>query len=1183
MSSSIGNPFALIANQYRSDRAEYTKIILLFGYLFFVVSASTLSRTAADTLFLSRFDASALSYMYLPQALTLLVSGFIYQKLCGRYRTDQLVVGVIAMASLLAITSRVAVGIGYDWVFPVIYVGYDVLNFLMIVCFWQFATSIMDQRKAKRTIGWVGSGGLVGGILSGFGLKLLVQPLGTENLIIIYAVAQLLCLVFVLKLMRGIKNPSETFAIKPASKTTSSKTKVKENQERQGLFRSVPHLKYVAIMAGTLVISLTLIDYQFKVILRGSLQNEELAGFMGSFYGFAGILALIVQLFVSGKLITRFGVMTAILVFPVLLFTGSLALLIMPVLAVATAVKASDKVLGDTIYSSVSQLIMFPIPPEWRGKAKGFLDGIVRNGAKGIAAISLIALSQWFAVEQFSYFILALIAGCIFAAVKIKKTYLTMLLSTLQSKGMDLQDEPDFVDPASIQILTSAMYSKEKQEALYAFSILSGIREFDMFAQLERLLEHPVREMRIEALKFVQSSVPIGGELKLEPLLADPVDTEVRAHAILALSAYAREEQLDRMIAYLEHSEVPIRAAAIVGLVKYYGIEGMFHAVGVLKQLLESDHEEERKAMASLFGQIGIQSFYKPLIPMLRDSSPFVRIRALESAALLRVPELVPSIVPLLRDSKVRQQAVAALQAYDEAVIIPLLEPYLIAAESNLHLPRVLEKVGTQAALDSLLRHYRVMSAELREKILESATRLHAGLAKVDMQQAEQLISFEITTYWDWTGHSQTLARTTVTAELSEALEQMRMRHIGRIFRLLAFLYDAKAINAVYTSWTNGNARQQANAIEVVDQLLAGKLRADITRIISSPIAGRNESSSPALANQALDWFYELGDSWINRNIEYLRASEEQRVTDKLMNQVQLLKKVSLFSELTGRDLFNIAQQLQTVEKIKGTTIVRQGDIGDSLYLIERGTAGIYIDSTCVKVLGAYDYFGEMSVITHKARSASVIAEEDVTLYELTSNAFYEIIFDRTEIAMAMMKLLSLRLRSTNEKIASTAAEADREIAAADGAALDSLDASGKNETMIRRILVLQKISLFAHCSQEDFVALAQMTEESVYEPGEKVCSVGDDGDTLYGIIDGAIQVHKGPEKLAMLGIGQIFGEMALIDGQPRSADCTAIRRTVLLELTREQAFAFCFQKMHILKGLMRVLAERTQDTERLA
>lgn len=705
---SIVNPFTLLSRQFQSDRTEYSKIFYLFGYLFFIVAASTISRTAADTLFLSRYDASVLSYMYLPQAATLLLTGFIYQKLCGRFRTDQLVVRVIIIASMLALLSRLAVGIGFSWIFPVIYVGYDVLNFLMIVCFWQFATSIMDQRKAKRMIGFVGSGGLVGGILSGFGLKLLVQPLGTENLIFIYAAAQLLCLLFVLKLLRGVPNPAEFFAIKSTVKKLS-KAQTRAVEEKQGLFQSVPHLKYVAIMAGTLTISLTLIDYQFKVILRGTLQNEELASFMGSFYGFAGLLALVVQLFISGKMITRYGVMTAILVFPIVLFTGSFALLIMPVLAIATAVKASDKVLGDTIYSSVSQLIMFPVAPEWRGRAKGFLDGIVRNGAKGIAAISLIVLSQWFAIEQFSYFILALIGCCIVAAIKIKKNYLSMLLSTLQSKSMDLQDEPDFVDPASIQILASALHRHDKQQALYAFTILSGIQEFDMNEQITPLLQHPVQELQIEALKYLQLSTPALGERKLEAHLSSSSVT-IRAHAILALSAYALEEQLDRITAYLHDEDVHIRAAAIVGLIKYYGIEGMFQAVGVLKELLKNGQEEERIAMAGLFGQIGIASFYKPLIPMFEDSSHLVRIRALESASTLRVPELVQFIIPLLDDSKVRLQATAALTSYDEAIIIPILESRMTAKELNLHLPRVLEEIGTQAALDALLRHYLLFS-----------------------------------------------------------------------------------------------------------------------------------------------------------------------------------------------------------------------------------------------------------------------------------------------------------------------------------------------------------------------------------------------------------------------------------------------------------------------------------------
>ena len=158
---------------------------------------------------------------------------------------------------------------------------------------------------------------------------------------------------------------------------------------------------------------------------------------MGSFYGFSGLCALLVQLFIAGKLISRFGVITFSIVFPLALLTGSIGVLMMPVLAMALLAKGSDKVIGDTIYSSVNQLIMFPISPRWRNRAKSFLDGIIRNGAKGVAAISLIILSPLFSIQQFSYIIIGLLGIGIYAAIRVKRVYLQMLLSTLPSPDTD--------------------------------------------------------------------------------------------------------------------------------------------------------------------------------------------------------------------------------------------------------------------------------------------------------------------------------------------------------------------------------------------------------------------------------------------------------------------------------------------------------------------------------------------------------------------------------------------------------------------------------------------------------------------------------------------------------------------------------------------------------------------------
>ena len=232
---------------------------------------------------------------------------------------------------------------------------------------------------------------------------------------------------------------------------------------------------------------------------------------------------------------TRFGVMTALLIFPITLIAGSFGILVLPVLAMAVIVKGSDKVVGDTLYSSVSQLVMFPVPPEWRGRAKSFLDGIVRNGAKGLAAICLLIVTRLLAPEQLSYIVLVLLVIGIVAGIKVKKAYLHTLLSNLKTGGDDLQKvELNLMDPASRQILIDALSSSDKQQALYAFGLLREMDSFDLTSHLEGLLHHSIPEMCMEALDYVEQKVPDG----FEPILQSLVATEnyqVKAKAILAL------------------------------------------------------------------------------------------------------------------------------------------------------------------------------------------------------------------------------------------------------------------------------------------------------------------------------------------------------------------------------------------------------------------------------------------------------------------------------------------------------------------------------------------------------------------------------------------------------------------------------------------------------------------------
>ncbi|MFD0673799.1 Npt1/Npt2 family nucleotide transporter [Cohnella sp. GCM10027633] len=1209
----------------------------LFAYLFCVVSASTVGRTAADTLFLSRFDASWLSKMYLPQAASLILVGFLFQKYGSRFRLDRLLLLLIPVISGGVVLSRMGVGLDLQWVYPVIYVGFDVFNFLMIVCFWQFASSVLDQRKAKRTIPIVGSGGIVGGILSGFGLKLLAPLIGTSNLLFAYAALQLLALTAVLFINRTIASPAETFGGSPSGAKDNKQAKRAAQEPGGGLFASVPHLKYVAILSAALVLSLTFIDYQFKVILRSEMEGDALAGFMGSFYGFSGLCALLVQLFVAGKLLSRFGVMLSILVFPIALLAGSVGLLFVPVLALALVVKGSDKVLGDTINSSVNQLIMFPISPEWRNRAKSFLDGVVRNGAKGVAAISLIVLSPLLSVREFSFIVIALVAVGIYAAIRVKGAYLRMLLSTLEARGADLPDsELDLMDPASRGLLAGALRSPDRQQSLYALRTLAKLESFDLAPYLPELVRHPASEVAEEALRYIERKTPAGMEPELLRLLSEPAEANVKSQALIALAAYAQDANLDTLTERLDADEVAVRAGAIAGLIKYYGIEGMFRAVGTLKTLIESWKDNERTAMASLFGRIGVREFYKPLIPMLQDASSEVRRCALESAGQLAVPELVPHIVPLLRESRTRRQAIEALTAYEDKVVLPLLDPYLVGESASPHVPAAIARIGTQSAFAMLLKHYGEASFDMRDRLLDAMSGMHREQLQVDAAEVERLALLELVHYGSFADNLDWKPRRASDSELREAAEQARDSMMRRAFGLLGLVHDAHTIDAVYLGWSEGDARRQANAAEVMDQLLQGDLRTELTKWMLAPRSATGESEKTVKKEQLI-WLYDHGDEMLReairfsaigteadhsgrRGLPFVDEAEGDALRER-MTRLQMLRKSTLFEGFKGKDLLPLVDFLQTIDVTAGQGVFNEGDPGDALFLVREGKAGIYKGDELLDERGPGDHIGETAVLTRRVRTATVRAVTDARLLRLSSADFYEALFDRTELSIEMMKRLSRKLRTammerqrhaTAEATAATAeaaaaseaAEAPAEQrgesvsapaadapvpapvpASAPAPAPASAPASAAdpnaeitNQVILRRVLVLQKIELFAHLSQDDFVRLANQVEEVVYAPGEAICRMDEHGDSMFGIIEGSIQVHRGPEKLATLGVGQYFGEMAIIDSGPRSADCTAVERAVLLKLGRQHVYAICFQQIDALKGMMKVLADRLRE-----
>jgi len=131
----------------------------------------------------------------------------------------------------------------------------------------------------------------------------------------------------------------------------------------------------------------------------------------------------------------------------------------------------------------------------------------------------------------------------------------------------------------------------------------------------------------------------------------------------------------------------------------------------------------------------------------------------------------------------------------------------------------------------------------------------------------------------------------------------------------------------------------------------------------------------------------------------------------------------------------------------------------------------------------------------------------------------------------------------------------------------------------VEKVLFLKRIELFSQISGEDLAQIAQITDEVHFDDVEDIFQEAEPGDTLYFIVSGQINIHRGGHGLSLMGEREVFGEMSLLDSEPRSATATAVGDVTLLKIERDDFNEILAEKPEIAQGIIRVLSYRLRKT----
>lgn len=131
------------------------------------------------------------------------------------------------------------------------------------------------------------------------------------------------------------------------------------------------------------------------------------------------------------------------------------------------------------------------------------------------------------------------------------------------------------------------------------------------------------------------------------------------------------------------------------------------------------------------------------------------------------------------------------------------------------------------------------------------------------------------------------------------------------------------------------------------------------------------------------------------------------------------LARVPLFSGLPSRHLKRLADSMQEVRYMEGASVVKEGQEGDSFYVILQGEAKVVSrEGTAVNRLLPGDFFGEISLLDGGARTATVTTETPVTMLELKRTDFLRMLDDEPDVAVKLLSHTASLLRRAERSLA---------------------------------------------------------------------------------------------------------------------------------------------------------------------
>jgi len=818
---------------------ERALVGMMFAYNFALLVTLYLLKPARDSLFLIELGPERLPFVFLAVAAAVVPVTLLYGRLGRRMRLSRLVNGTTLALVGALVAMRFALDLDAGWVFFLLYVLVSIYSVLATSQYWLFAGAVFDPAQAKRVFALLSFGAIIGAIVGGELTGYLVDEVGieTRNLLWIAAgvLASTVVLINLIRMRARDGRSTEAHAAADAPNEKGSALDV---------LRGSRHLQLITAVIAVAVLTTALVDFQFKTVSSAAFPVKgDLTTFMGRFYGRVSLIALALQFFVAPRIIRMRGVGGALLLLPVALALGSVAMFVVPGLIAGTLLRGADQSLKHSIDRTGRELLFLPVPLVAKKQVKVFIDVFVDQGMQGLAGLVLLAaLALGLGVKTLSLVVLGLLVLWIGLAVWARSSYIQAFREALPGNKTESEDRAEDAStedalsgpPPDLPNLLDALTSSKTGTILDALDTLD---EADIELPVEEayeLLQRRSARIRRRTIALLAKQ----REERLAEIVADFLrdrDAEVRLEAARFLYQTLEEQRMPLLRAGLRHDDLRIRAAAVC-VVAESGTDKERALVtdDMLHTLLDCEGaagiETQVEALKAL-GALDRPHFNDTIRSRLDASLPQIVHAAIGAAGKTGDRRFVGKLLRLLAEKPYEKAAREALVAYGERIFGTLYD-YLtddtVAEPIRRNIPRMLADLPTQAAVDLLLLSLERLRAPLLYDVAKALNKIRASTPglRFNQESIDVAVLGEIralatvqATLFHHARASDSYAQAPEAKHVREALRRERKQSLERVFRLLGLRYPSADMHSAYLGLTEDDDLR-ASAAEFLDSVL---------------------------------------------------------------------------------------------------------------------------------------------------------------------------------------------------------------------------------------------------------------------------------------------------------------------------------------------------------------------------